>query len=574
LFQVKKTPALSAYWMNRNDRPLYRRCVCTDYYKIEQVHAASVAAEGPFHCECRMMSYLSRAMVWSLLVLCVIAGLMLSFLDEPLRQYAEHQFNTHVKGYTLSIGALRFHPLGLSVDFEHVRLVQDDHPDPPVADIPQWRAGIHWRALLHGFLVSDHRVERPVLLMTRRQAKEEALDETPLKDRGWQDAVLAVYPFKVDVFTMNDAEITYFDRPRSKPLHVDHLNVRIENIRNVRFHDRTYPSTVHLDGRVFESGRVALDGAADFLAEPHLGLNVDLSAEHMQLSDVLPITGRVNVQLTSGLLSTKGHIEYSRTIKQAMLSDLLLEDVHVDYVHSVRTKHAEQAVAAATADTAKTIGNHPEWLLRIDHAKILNSEVGFINEAASPPYRVYLSEANIGLENFSNRLSEGTAYVKATGKFMGSGLTQVSGTFRPETEAPDFDLRVRMVKTKMRSLNDVLRAYGNFDVVNGVFSFFTELTVKHGAIQGYVKPLFKDVDVYDPEQDQDKGLVQQLYEGIVGGSMSVLENRPRGEVATQADVAGPVASPTVSTWQVVGKLVQNAFFKAILPGFQREAKQG
>jgi hypothetical protein len=130
-----------------------------------------------------------------------------------------------------------------------------------------------------------------------------------------------------------------------------------------------------------------------------------------------------------------------------------------------------------------------------------------------------------------------------------------------------------MVKTKMRSLNDVLRAYGDFDVVNGVFSFFTELTVKNGSIDGYVKPLFKDVDVYDTKQDQEKGLVQQLYEGVVGGTMTVLENRSRNEVATQAELSGPVKRPRMSTWQVIVRLIQNAFFKAILPGFQREAKE-
>ena len=42
-----------------------------------------------------------------------------------------------------------------------------------------------------------------------------------------------------------------------------------------------------------------------------------------------------------------------------------------------------------------------------------------------------------------------------------------------------------------------------------------KLTVKNGAIKGYMKPLFKDVDVYDPEQDKDKGLLQKLYEGVV-----------------------------------------------------------
>jgi hypothetical protein len=385
--------------------------------------------------------------------------------------------------------------------------------------------------------------------------------------------VLAVYPFNVDVFTMIDADITYRDNPRSKPLHLEKLNIRAENIRNVQFNDRTYPSTIHLDGRVFDSGRITMDGAANFLAVPHLGVNVHVDVEQIQLEDVVPITGRVNIQLRRGVLSTKGHIEYSPVIKQAILSHVMLENVGVDYVHSAQTKDAEKNVARTTAQTAENLTNHPEWLLRIDQGKILNSEIGFVNEAVSPRYRIYMSEANIGLDNFSNRLSEGTAYFKMTGKFMGSGLTQVSATFRPERESPDFDLQMRMVNTRMRSLNDVLRAYGGVDVVNGVFSFFTELTVTKGSIKGYVKPLFKDVDVYDPGQDQDKALLQQLYEGVVGGTLTVFENTPRNEVATKAELSGPVKSPTMSTWQVLAGLIENAFFKAILPGFEKEAQE-
>ncbi|MBA2252979.1 MAG: DUF748 domain-containing protein [Nitrospirales bacterium] len=519
------------------------------------------------------MSATLRRTIGILVILCVVLGAVAAFLDEPLRIYAERAFNRRVAGYTLAIGKLDFHPIGLSVDFENVRLVQNEHPEPPVVHLPQWHASIHWGALLHGHLVSDHRLERPVMRITRPQMKKEAQDETALEDRGWQEAVLAVYPFKVDVFTMIDADIAYRDNPRSKPLHLDKLNVQAENIRNVQFTDRTYPSTIHLDGRVFDSGRIMMDGAANFLAEPHLGLNVDIALEQIRLEDIVPITGRANVQLRQGVLSTKGHVEYSPVIKQAILSNLILEGVRVDYVHSAQTKETEKKAAKTTAQTAEKLSNHPEWLLRIDQAKILDSELGFVNEAVTPPYRVYLTDANIGLDNFSNQLTEGTAYVKVTGKFMGSGLTQVSGTFRPERDSPDFDLQMRMVKTKMRSLNDVLRAYGNFDVVKGVFSFFTELTVKNGTIHGYVKPLFKDVDVYDSEQDQDKALVQQLYEGVVGGTMSVLENRQRNEVATQAELSGPVKSPTMSTWQVIAKLIQNAFFKAILPGLAREAQE-
>jgi hypothetical protein len=97
------------------------------------------------------------------------------------------------------------------------------------------------------------------------------------------------------------------------------------------------------------------------------------------------------------------------------------------------------------------------------------------------------------------------------------------------------------------------------------------LQVKNGALSGYVKPLFKDVDVYDARQDKDKNIFQQLYESVVGGISWLLENPPRDEVATVTTVSGKLENPRMSTLETIGGLIQNAFFKAILPGFHKAA---
>ena len=73
----------------------------------------------------------------------------------------------------------------------------------------------------------------------------------------------------------------------------------------------------------------------------------------------------------------------------------------------------------------------------------------------------------------------------------------------------------------------------------------------------------------NPEQDKDKPVTKKIYEAVVGGVLGLLENKPRNEAATVTDLSGPVENPKANTWQVVEKLVQNAFFKAILPGFEQ-----
>jgi hypothetical protein len=96
--------------------------------------------------------------------------------------------------------------------------------------------------------------------------------------------------------------------------------------------------------------------------------------------------------------------------------------------------------------------------------------------------------------------------------------------------------------------------------------------IKDGKVDGYVKPIFANIDVYDRRQDKDKALFHQLYEGLVGGVGTLLENR-RDQVATQAELKGDATSPQLSTWQVVVNLIRNAFFKAILPGFEKAVRE-
>ena len=177
------------------------------------------------------------------------------------------------------------------------------------------------------------------------------------------------------------------------------------------------------------------------------------------------------------------------------------------------------------------------------------------------------------LNNLSNHKEHGPAKAHLKGKFMDSGSTVADATFRAATAGPAFDLSVRIDDVELPTMNDLLRAYGKFDVTEGRFFFYSELSVHDGVIEGYVKPFFKDMVVYDPSQDRNKSFMKKMYERVVGGVGKILRNRPREEVATKTDLSGPLDNPKVGTVQAIVKVIQNAFFKAILPGFDRETSR-
>jgi len=42
---------------------------------------------------------------------------------------------------------------------------------------------------------------------------------------------------------------------------------------------------------------------------------------------------------------------------------------------------------------------------------------------------------------------------------------------------------------------------------------------------------------------------------------------------TKVEISGTAKKPEMSTWQIIVGLVKNAFFKEILPGFEREVSR-
>jgi len=490
------------------------------------------------------------------------------FLDEPLRRQMEGRLNARLRGYTVTLRHLDFHVVGGSIDLLDLVIAQQANPDPPVASIPKLSASIHWRELLRGHVVADFLVDRPTIHINRRQFKTEAEDRVPVQARGWQEALEAIYPFKINLFRVAQGDLMYVEES-GRPLHLRQVTFRADNIRNIRRRDHTYPSSVWLEAIVFDAGRLALDGRADFLAEPHLGLRANVALQRLALDYVKPVAARYNLLINQGTMSANGEIEYAPWFKMVHLNEVRLDDLHVDFVHTPRTAATEQAVREQVGRAAEEATNVSGLLLRIDRAYASGANVGYVNKAANPTYRVFLTEAKLALENLSNHFTEGVGVAVLNGKFMGSGPTAVRATFRPETSGPDFDIDVRIDDTQLRAMNDLLRAYGKFDVRGGWFSFYSQLRIKDRQIVGYVKPLFRDMDVYDERQDRDKSLFRKLYEGVVGGVAKLLENTPRDEVATKTTVTGPIGNTRTNTAETIVRLIQNAFFQAILPGFDQ-----
>jgi hypothetical protein len=519
------------------------------------------------------MPRMTRWRAWIAASLLVLIALVVGAsygVDPMLRRQIEDQMNRKLKGYTARIGRVSFHPFGFGITLYDLVWSQDAHPDPAVFQVPRLDASMQWKALIHGRVVANFRLAKPQIYADQTHLEAEAKDPTPMTQHGWQDAFEAIYPLKINHIRIDDGQITYVDKGQAKPITLSRLNVVAENIRNVRSRERVYPSELHLDSIVFDTGKIVIDGNADFLAAPYAGVTAQLALDGVQLDDAKPIFEHYGVVLKKGTLSASGHVEYAPTIKVVELTQATLRDLSVVYVVTNTNAGDAQKAAQKTVESTKQAANQPDLFLRIGELRVVNGDVAVENKTGPHPYQLFITHTNVTVQKFSNQKSEGVGTVKLTGKFMGSGDTNAVLAFRPESQGPNFNLDLKVEDTDLTRLNDVLRAYGKFDVAAGQLSVYSQMKVASGYVDGYVKPLFRDVTVSAPETKDDKTVGQKVKEKVIGAAFKILKNHPRKEVATQVNISGPLQNAQATTWQAVVGLLRNAFVKAILPGFDRE----
>ena len=520
------------------------------------------------------LSRRDQRLLWTALLaagLLILIVLVSRHFDEFLRRTLETKINQRLTGYTVSLGSAHLSPLNLALTLGGAVIRQQAHPEPPVAAIPALTASVEWRELLRFKLVADAKFERPRVHLNLPQLQSENRDKVEVQDRGWQDALQSIYPLKFNTISVREGDIVYVDEDPEWPLRISRWNFQAENIRNIRTEPGTYPSPIHSDGVVFGTGRASVDGHADFLAKPNPGIHATYVAEKIPLDRLRPWSDRANLRLQGGVLASKGEFEFGSRHREVRVDDVTVQGLKLDYLHTAGNDAAEAAEekrAEAVAEVAKD--QTPETLMRIVRLRLRGSELGLVDRSRDRPYRVFLDSTDLDVSNLSAGFVNGPAKAELTGRFMGNGAAHARATFRADPKGPDFDLNVAIEGAQLASMNDLLRKYAKLDVVAGTFSLYSEMTVRNGRIDGYVKPLYKDVDVYDSKQDKDKPFLKKIYEKVVGGLSHLLDNRPRDEVATVIDISGPLGNPDASIWDTAVGVLSNAFVKAILPGFEKE----
>lgn len=254
-----------------------------------------------------------------------------------------------------------------------------------------------------------------------------------------------------------------------------------------------------------------------------------------------------------------------------------------DLSFSARLKSPQLNFMDSGREDDRQTGEGGSWLKtfesivpdRLDRIDVENGKLAFKNLDSSPKVDIQADNLEISAKNLTNRRNrEGKNVATATlkGRVLDHGNLDVNVDFDP-TNFENFDFKLKATDIDLSSLNDLSRVYANLDFRKGHGEIYSEISAIDGDIDGYIKPMFTDVDILSWKQDvesQDDGPVQVVWEGLVGTFKTLFTNFSTEKIATEIELDGSIKKPDISPMQAFMGVVKNSFGSALESGFSSE----
>ncbi len=258
------------------------------------------------------------------------------------------------------------------------------------------------------------------------------------------------------------------------------------------------------------------------------------------------------------------------------------ELIHGSFVGQVEVERPRINVVNGPTPQQQQTGQRKEDLqhtleslfpFKLNRFQVNAGEVHFRDLHSDPQVSLYVTNLFATATNLSNTrdlLERLPAGVVARGRTIGHGDVTLELHMNPLADSPTFKLVAGITNMDLRALNNFMRAYGHFDVERGTFALFVDVAAAHNRYQGYLKPFFFHLQVFDWKKERGKNILHIFWEAIVQGVSEVLRNQRYDQLATTIPISGTMAKGSnVPVWTTIGGILRNAFVRALLPQVTR-----
>lgn len=316
--------------------------------------------------------------------------------------------------------------------------------------------------------------------------------------------------------------------------------------------------------------RDVLNKRMDHMGDYHgqvadVDLNLWRGAYSLNKLSVVKVSGKVPVPLLD-----------TRSMDITLSWDALM---HGAIRASVDFNHPVLNFVDGSSKTSSQAGRGVDWRkqlenlipIRLDEVNVHDGTITFHNFVSEPRVDLKATDVQASVTNLTNANdSEGSrvASMHVTADILGKAPLESTAHFDPLGDFQDFSFTLRVLRIRLTKLNDLARAYAGLDFASGHGDFVMELKARDGQLQGYAKPLLKDMKIFSWKQDveeNEENPFRVAWEAVVQGVTWIFKNHEADQFATRVPIRGRIDNSKIGTWRAIVNVLHNAFVEAYKP---------
>lgn len=262
-------------------------------------------------------------------------------------------------------------------------------------------------------------------------------------------------------------------------------------------------------------------------------------------------------------------IQWKEIFHGALVGKIHLLQPKLNFVGSKNKAESQTNVDKSWQDRAKEL-----FPFNINHLQIDDGEIHFQNFDVNPPIDLFVKQLHMTATNLNNSRDINKTLkssIKAEAVTLGRGILNLDTEIDPLAKVPTFKLEGKLENVAISELNPFFVHYAGINFEKGVVGFYTEAAAKDGYVEGYVKPIVKDLKVVgDPKNQLTLG--QKIKEFFVGLAAAIVENKDKETVATKIEFSGKLDDPKLRPWEAVALAFHHAWIKALLPRIEHSVE--
>ena len=286
---------------------------------------------------------------------------------------------------------------------------------------------------------------------------------------------------------------------------------------------------------------------------------------------ILKTTGNIPVPFFSAR-EVDLAIEWPALLKRKIVGKVSVDEPEVNFVDDPSTGGSETGAGAPWLGIIRDL-----FPFSINSARVTNGSVHFRTYQKQTPVDVYLSHLSADVNDLTN-VNRSVAPLLTTVNVKATAMDQANFEMHikldPFSYNPTFHLSLRLLGLDITTTNPLVEAYGGFNVKRGLFDLVIDVDCDEGNLTGYVKPLFRNMVIFDLGTDiKEDNPLQVFWQAIVGGTSAILTNYQRDQLGTLIPFTGTVKGPQIDFLSTVGNVLRNAFIRAYLPRLEPKMQQ-